>query len=619
MLRLKNNFIFAPVKLGFSDESGRVTEKHIDFYGARSRYLGAVTVEPFYLNKGLREIPTQIGIDNDNKIAGLKRLVDSIHKFDTKVIAHLNHPGRMANPNIPGNYFISSTDRPCENGGAIPKRMDRKDMDKVITLYVEAAKRAEKVGFDLIELQFGHGYLLAQFISPAVNDRTDEYGGSFDNRIRFPLEILKAVIDAIALPVIVRISGDEMIPGGIKLPEMVALSKILEKEGVEAIHVSAGTVCSTPAWYFQHMFVPKGKTWEMAREIKEEVNIPVIFVGRVDSEKDIEILKKEYDADYIAIGRGLVADPELVGKYLKLVKGDIRPCLACSEGCLGGVKSGKGIQCVVNPTVGNDLETIEPAEKRKTYAVVGGGLAGIESALILRKRGHKVVLYEKNELGGQFNLAYLPPDKDSLKKLIDYYVVEMEKAGIEIIFKEATKEDIISRNYDGVILATGSEPVIPPIEGLKEYHWAEILFDENLPENKNVLIIGGGLIGVEIAHKLMKKGNRVIIVEMLGEIARGMETIEKAMTLKDLKNGDVKIYMNSKVSKVEGHKVYVEGEHNEVFENIDMIVVATGMRSYNPLKEKLDGKIPTYTVGDAKKVGKAKDAIKDSYETTKGL
>lgn len=194
--------------------SGTVTERHLAFYKRRACYLGAVIPEPLYIDKGLRELLTQMGIDSDDKIDGLKKLLDTIHQSGTKAIAHLNHPGRMANPNIPGNYFLSSTDRPCENGEERPRRMDREEMNKVISLFVEGAVRAKKAGFDLIELQFGHGYLLAQFISPYVNDRSDEFGGSFENRIKFPLQVLEAVLNVVDLPIIVRISGDEMIPEG---------------------------------------------------------------------------------------------------------------------------------------------------------------------------------------------------------------------------------------------------------------------------------------------------------------------------------------------------------------------------------------------------------------------
>ena len=221
MLELKNPFIFAPIKLGYSNGEGYVNDRHIAFYESRANHLGAIIVEPLYMDKGLREIPTQMGIDDDNKIEGLQKLVASIHKFNTKAIVHLNHPGRMANPKIPNNYFVSSTDKPCENGGATPKKMDEEDMEKVINLFVDAAKRAKKVGFDIIEMQFGHGYLFAQFISSLVNDRKDEYGGDFEGRIKFPIKVLQAVKKTVDLPIIARISGDEMLPNGIKLPEMI--------------------------------------------------------------------------------------------------------------------------------------------------------------------------------------------------------------------------------------------------------------------------------------------------------------------------------------------------------------------------------------------------------------
>ncbi|NOR21865.1 MAG: NAD(P)-binding protein [Candidatus Aminicenantes bacterium] len=617
MLQLKNQFIFAPIKTGYSDGTGGVTERHLAFYKRRAQYLGAVIAEPFYMDKGLRELPTQMGIDKDDKIEGLQKLVATIHESGTKVIAHFNHPGRMANPKIPGNYFLSSTDSPCENGGSTPRRMEKEDMKKVVELFVEAAVRAEKANFDVIELQFGHGYLLAQFISPFVNDRTDEFGGSFENRIRFPLKVLHAVMDAVDLPIIVRISGDEMIPEGIKLPEMTALSKILEKKGAKAIHVSAGTVCSTAPWFFQHMFVPKGKTWEMAKKIKEEINIPVIFVGRINSLEDIEKVRKEYSADYMAVGRALVADPDFVGKYFGEMKGTVKPCLACAEGCLGGVKSGQGLQCLVNPEAGRETETIKPARQSKKYAVVGGGLAGMQAAITLRIRGHEVDLYEKNTLGGQFNLAPLTPNKRSMAKLIPYFKEELKDNKANVIFKEAKKSDLTSK-YDGVILATGSKPAVPPIPGLDKFYWADILLEENLPENKKVLIIGGGLIGVDIATALIARSNKVIIVKRTTDFGEDMEAIAKTLSLKMMKEKGTVFSDHTHIKRVEGRTVYAERSAKNIrFDDVDVIVVSTSMKSYNPLEKELEDKMPVYVIGDAKEVGNAQDAIRDAYETAR--
>jgi 2,4-dienoyl-CoA reductase (NADPH2) len=617
MLQLKNPFIFAPVKTGYSNKEGIITERHLAFYKRRSQYLGAVIPEPFYLDKGLKELPTQLGIDHDNKIEGIKKLVDSIHRSGTKTIAHLNHPGRMANPKLPGNYYVSSTHRPCENGGATPEKMVKGDMKKAVDQFAAAALRSEKAGFDFIELQMGHGYLLAQYISPFVNDRADEYGGSFENRIRFPLEILKGIMDSVSLPIIVRISGDEMIKDGIKLPEMIRFSKILEQKGVKAVHVSAGTVCSTPPWFFQHMFVPKGKTWEMAKEIAKGIDIPVIFVGQINCFDDIEKLKREYSAEYLAIGRALVADPDFVGKYFAEKEGPIKPCLSCVEGCLGGVKSGQGLQCLVNPEVGREAEALKPAKERKKYAVVGGGLAGMQAAITLTKRGHEVSLYEKDTLGGQFNLAPLTPHKRSMARLVPYFKEELEEHEVNIIQREATKSDLISK-YDGVILATGSKPAVPSIPGLDDFYWAEILLEENLPENKKVLIIGGGLIGVDIATALISRNNKVIIVKRTTDFGEDMEMIAKTLSLKMMIEKGTVFSDFTHIKKIEGKTVYAERGGGETrFDDIDVIVVSTSMISYNPLEKDLTGKMPVYVIGDARKVGNAQDAIRDGYETAK--
>ncbi len=607
----------APVKTGYGNSNGEITERHLNFYASRAKFLGALTPEPLFLDKGLRELPTQIGIDSDDKILGLKKLSDLVHGYKTQLIAHLNHPGRMANPKIPGNYFWSSSAQACESGGAVPKEMDHEDRKFVLNLFREAAIRAEKSGFDILELQFGHGYLAAQYISPKVNQRMDEYGGSFENRIRFPLEILATVQSVAKLPIIVRLSGDEMVEGGIQLEEMIRFSKILQEKGVDAIHVSAGTVCSTPPWFFQHMFVPKGKTWELAEKIKEEVDIPIIFVGQINEFSDVNKLLREYRADFIALGRPLLADSDFVGKYLGEIKGNLRPCLACSEGCLGGVRSGKGLGCSVNPSVGREPERFEKAPVSKQLAVVGGGLAGMQAAIMLHDRGHHVSLFEKDKLGGQFLLAPLPPHKESLGKIIDYFKQEIIDRDIEVQQREATPERL--EQFDEIVLATGSKPFIPPITGLKEYYWAEVLESQHLPENKRVLVVGGGLIGTEVAMKLLSKGNTVFLVEMMEEIARGMEMMEQKLTLKALQHERVNIFLNTKIETIDNRKVLLEGkDHKQTLDNIDVVVLATGMKSYHPF-EPSDFNKPAHFIGDALKIGKAQDAIHDAYDLARSI
>jgi len=613
MLKLKNQFIMAPLKLGYSDGKGNITQKHIDFYTQRSAYLGAIALEPLYMDAGLREIPTQLGLDTDDKILAYQDLITKMHATNTKVIAHINHPGRMANPKIPGNYFWSSTDKACPNGGATPIRMDKKMMTDVINMHISAAKRAKKAGFDFIEIQFGHGYLMAQFLSPEVNDRKDEYGGDFNNRMRFPLELLSVLMAKVNIPVIARISGDEMIPEGFHLPDMITFSKRLEEIGVAAIHVTAGSACSTPPWFFQHMFIPKGKTWEMGTKIQEAVQVPVIFVGRINSAKDINSLQEKHNAKYIALGRALVADPDFTAKFLNKKPGQIRPCLACAEGCLGGVKQGKGLGCVVNPMVNTGFAKPRKAENVKRFAVVGAGLAGMQTAITLKERGYEVDLYEKDKPGGQFNLAYLPPKKESLKEIVDYYKQELKDQGVTLLLKEAKTENLNAKHYDGVIMATGATPSIPPIKGLKEYYWTEFLNDDQLPKNEKVLIVGGGLIGLEVASKLIEGNNQIVLVEMLEEIARGMEMIEKALTVKRLKENKVEIFLKYQVVEIDGEKVFLKQDEKEIIlDGIQKIIITTGMKSYVPFAPKL--KVPVYTVGDARQVGKAQEAIHEAYE-----
>ena len=607
------------VKTGYGDSEGNISERHLAFWDKRSKYVAAVIFEPFFIDKKVRELPTQIGIDNNDKIEGHKRLVETVHKNGANAVAHLNHPGRMANPKLLGNIYVSASDIQCQNGGQKPKALSIDEIKNVQQQYINAAIRAEKAGYDLIELQFGLGYLIAQFLSPLTNKRNDEYGGSFENRLRFGIEILRGIKSNVKLPVIVRISGDEKFTGGLTIEDSIQIVKILENENAEAIHVTSGNVCESAAWYYQHNFIPKGVTWQLAKRIKGNTSLPVIGVGQVTEPTDIAAIFNDQKADFIAIGRALIADPDFVGKYLQLVDGRIRPCSSCLTGCLGRIKAGKGLQCEINPEVGRELEPLVHADEIKNYAVVGGGMAGMEAAITLCQRGHNVTLFEKEELGGQFNFAPLPSQKGSLKKQIDYLKYETE--GIPLIRKEAKPDDLIER-YDGVVMATGSVPVVPRISGLKEYYWAEILNEVNIPRGKKVVIIGGGLVGVEIANTLVDNGNSVTIIEMLDDIARDMEMVTRKLNLMKLKKHNVSIFTNSKVNNIENGSVYFFNasiQEEMIIENVDVYVIATGTQPDNKLYEEIKERIPSYKIGDAEKAGDVVSAIQSAYFTCKEL
>jgi len=611
--RLKNKFIMAPIKTGYGTKTGEVTDRHLQFYRRRNQYLGAITPEPFYLHPTLRELPVQIGIHNDDMITGLIRLADLIHENGSLAIAHLNHPGRMANPNIPGNQYLSSSNRICATGGKQPIAMDDESIADAQALFQNAAVRAQEAGYDFIELQFGHGYLIAQFLSENVNNRTDRYGGSWENRLRFGLEVLERIKETISIPVIVRLSADEIFPKGLKLDDMIRLSIALEQKGADAIHVSSGSVCETPPWYFQHMSIPKGKTWEFAAKIKSKVTIPVIAVGQINEKHDPEKILKDGLADAVAIGRPLIADPDFVGKVLGDIRSPIRPCACCLEGCIGGVRSGKGLMCVVNPEVGKEEKKLEKVTKPKKIAVIGGGLAGMEAALILKERGHMVTLFEKKTLGGLFNFAYRAPRKANLEKIKRYFVDEVT-GKIDVIFEDAHPDELIE-NYETVILATGSLPKTPSIFGLKEWDWAEILEPDKTPKNKKGVIVGGGFIGAEIAEVLVKNGNDVTIIKRSEEIAPRMEVMSRNFLLRALKELKVKIVTGADVVRKKGGTLYLSiGDKEGRIEHMDFIVYTKGMVPENSMENRLKEKVELFLVGDCKEVGRAMDAIHSAYE-----
>ncbi len=612
-LELRNEFIMPPIKTGYGNKEGIVTEEHLKWYELQSKYVGAIIPEPFYLEKNVRELPVQIGIDNDDKINGLTKLTNVIHNGGAKAIAHISHPGRLANPKLPGNKHISSSPIACPTYGITPEEMDSLMIENVTQLYVNAAIRAEKAGFDAVEIQFGHGYLIAQFLSPQVNRRTDEYGGSIENRMKFGLNILDRVLNEINIPVIIRISATEMVDNGFSFDDTIILLNELDKRDIAAFHVSNGTLCGSVAWYYHHMFVPRERTWEFAKKIKEKYSKPVIVVGHISKFDDVDKIKRQNYADYIAIGRALIADPEFIPKYQKLINKPVNHCLGCLDGCLFGVKKGKGLQCVVNPEINKNYNPIGKTETRKNIAVVGAGIAGMKSAIILEQKGHDVTIFEKNAPGGQFNLSYLPPKKNGLKLLVDDL-----KTQLKIVHKEPKIDDL--KDFDEIIVATGSVPIEPPFECNMSYRWADILLEPET-NNKNIVIVGGGMIGVEIAAKLNNGSNKITIIELLSDIARDMNPITKTLTLKELKNVEIKT--NSKVIKADtGTIIYEQNGHKHEITDVDILVVSVGVKSNKQFGEKLINELPdlkVHFVGDASYVGNAMSAISSAYEVCRNI
>jgi len=620
-LKLPNRLIMAPVKTGYGTATGEVTFRHEAYYQRRAEGgVSAIIVEPLFVDPLGKEHPKQLGISIYTYVKGLKRLVNDIHDGGALAIAHINHAGRAANPKATGQKPEAPSEVTCPSTDAIPVEMTKERVEKIILEYAGASRRAMEAGFDALEIQFGLGYLIAQFLSPHTNLRGDEYGGGSKNRYRFAEEILSQVFQETGqnLPIIARISASEQVEKGLGLENAIELGNFLKEKGIAALHVVSGSACDSPPWYYQHMRLPLNKNLEWAGHIKNIVGMPVIAAGRLGDPTDIRQAIGDELIDAIALGRPLVVDPDLPRKMKENRDDDVIQCGACLQGCLLKVKSGEGLGCIINPTVGMESEQYKKPERVKKIVVVGGGPGGIQAALTASDRGHKVVLFEKGELGGQFNLSFLPPGKEMMKRPLTSFVRKLKNSPIHLrLRQEATIESILAENPDIVIIATGANPIIPTISGLKEVITGEDILTKRKNVGEHVLIIGGGMVGLECAEFLANKNHNITVVELLEDVARDMEPITKKLTMKELASSNVKILTNTKITHFEGKKAFIQViEKEEILGEFDSVVVAVGTKSVsdliNPLRER---GIEVRAIGDARQPRQIYNAVKDGFET----
>ncbi|MEQ2128738.1 NAD(P)/FAD-dependent oxidoreductase [Caldanaerobacter subterraneus KAk] len=622
-IELKNRLVMAPVKTGYATVEGQVTEELIGYYLNRAKGgVGLIVLESAYVDPSGKEIPRQLGIYDDSLVDGLKRLITPLQEAGSKVAVYINHAGRIANPMVTKLPLIAPSPIACPTIGVEPQGIPHEDIKKWQNTYVKAAIRAYEAGADALEIQFGHGYLVHQFLSPHTNKREDEYGGSFENRIRFGMEILDEIKKEIGadFPIIVRISADEFVPGGWTLEDAIRLAKALEDKGVAAIDVSLGSSCESGAITLQTLGTQKGLAWEFASKIKEQVNIPVIAVGRINTPELAEEILVSGKADLVALGRPLVADPLFVEKAISGRSKEIRRCAACHQGCLDELRAGRRFGCNFNPSVGKEeeIEIQKAPQPGKKVFIIGAGPAGLEAAYTAASRGHKVTIYDENEeLGGQLIAASMPPHKEELMGIVEYYKEVLPKLGVEIkLNHRVTAEEVAQWEADAIMFATGGEPIVFPIPGLKEYGYMTALdvLKEGKETGQTVAIIGGGLIGMETADYLSEKGKKVMVIELLDEVARDMGVFEKNLLMKRLKERDVEIYVKTKLKEVNKSLVTEtpEGERNLPLP--DTIVLSVGMRPNRTLYEEVKKLVPEeklYLIGDAKEVRKIVHAISE--------
>jgi 2,4-dienoyl-CoA reductase-like NADH-dependent reductase (Old Yellow Enzyme family)/thioredoxin reductase len=620
-LEVKNRIVMPAMATGFASEDGQVTERMISYYEERAKGgVGLIILEYTGVERRGRPLPMQNMIDMDRFIPGLQKLVEVIKKHGAKAAIQLQHGGIKASAKITQIQPVGPSDFPDYplGMGPPPRALTIKEIHNLVLAFGEAARRAKEAGFDAIELHCTHSYLIDQFMSPRFNQRTDTYGGSIENRARFACEIIECMKEKVGkdYPIICRMTGDEFVRGGITLKDAKVTAKLLVESGADCLHVSVGIsdnmIPTLP------MSFPQGFFLHLAEGIKKEVNVPVIGVGKISNPEFAERALTEGKCDLVAMGRALIADPYLPKKAKEGKEEDIIPCIYCNQGCISRISDWLDITCLVNPTVGREMEfQIVGTKIPKKVLIVGAGPAGLETAIIAKQRGHDVILAEKEvRLGGQLNYALRPPKKDRIEKLVEYFSEQVKKLRIKTYLgKFVTKNFVQEINPNIIIMATGSTPRVPEISGVDGENVSlaiEVLGGKKVL-GKRVVVIGGGQVGLETADFLAETGKEVMVLEMLSEVGIDVPPRNKMFLMKKLSEENVQIFVNRKVQEIYNKGVRADHFGQEEEFTCDAIIIAVGSKPQRTLMQELKEIIPElegfYIIGDCVEPRKALEAI----------
>ncbi|MEW6715468.1 MAG: FAD-dependent oxidoreductase [Nitrospirota bacterium] len=617
---LRNRLIMSLYPTKYSTDS-KVNERMIEFYRERARGGVAMIVLdcPCLDFPRAYKGPNELRFDIPEFADGIRRLLDVIHSEGARAFMQLNYPKeRIFDHEVPGakqkgNVWVAP----------LIKIMTADEAEEILRIMADGAKRAMELGYDGIEVQASYGDLISQLLSPLSNKRTDLYGGSIENRMRFLINLIRLIKQEAGedVPVVVKLVCDEFVDGGLTLQESAVIAQHIEKAGGDAILANGGNKATKRMTISSH-YLPPGPLVHLAGTIKKSVTIPVIAVGKIHTPELADAIIEKQDADLVAMARALIADPNLPKKAEAGMTDDIRYCLSDLEDCSDKGVKGLGRSCTINPFSGQEYRLkITPASGKKKVVVIGGGPAGIQSAILASRRGHEVTLYEKGEsLGGQLHLACKAPYKDGISIFSRYLRHSIGKTDVRVILgKAVTAEEILSQKPDAVVIATGSKSCLPRIPGINlpfVFNVRSIYEKTSMPPGTNVVIIGAGDIGCETADMLSSESKRVTIVELCDEPLTRMKEIPRQELLNRLKEKKVSIVTTCKVTAIEDGKVLIEDKSGRVKElEADSVIVSVGSIPENFLYEALKDKVKEiYAVGDAKEPGNIGAALRSATE-----
>lgn len=620
-VRIKNRVSMAPMERVISNKDGSVTQRYIDHLVERAKNgVGMISVEATYVEPRGRGHIYQLGLYDDRLIPGHKRLTETLHRYGTKVATELQHAGRQTSAMITGLQPVAPSPVPClVSGGDIPRELTITEIKELVHKFGEAARRAKEAGYDMITLHGAHGYIICAFASPYANKRTDEYGGSLENRMRFPLEVLKTVKAAVGddFPVGFRISADEFVDGGFTLDETTILAKKLEEAGIDYLDVSCGNY-DAKGISVGYMDVPIGYIVYLAAAMKEVVKVPIIATGRINDMVFAESVLENNQADFVHMVRAFHADPEILTKSQKGKLDEVCMCIACNK-CVDMMRSNQPTICTVNPAALREREfELKSARDKKKVMVIGGGLAGMEAARIARIRGHEVTLFEKDdELGGQVRWASKTKYRQDFLQVARYLIGEVKRTGVKLeLSSEVTLADVNRLNPDAVVVATGAVPFAPRVPGIEKALVAtsfDILSGKRQVGKKGI-VIGGNKEGLAVAEFLAENGSQVIIVltsDMLGADLGAFAQMRINDRIRE--NPMIEVRLKATVEKIEDNAVMLQTDGNfEEVKDIDLVVLAWERISVNKLADEImaPGKVKeVYLIGDAAMPREIADAI----------